>query len=474
MVKKYGNFVDGNWILGDEFFDVENKYSKEIIAKVSIADEELVEKAIKNSKETFDNHKLSVAERHRILMKASELMAEAKEEFALIISQETGKTITDARSEVVRGINTFVASAEESKQIMGEVLPIDAMEGNEGKMAFTIREPLGVVCAITPFNFPLNLTAHKVAPAIAAGNTILLKPAEKTPISSLKLAEILYEAGLPKGYLNVVNGYGSDIGDILLKNKDIALYTFTGSPQVGEIIKKKSGLRKVVLELGNNSPNIIHHDVKDLDQAINQVVTNGYSNSGQACISVQRVYVHKEIFSEVIEKAKEIAEKYVLGDPLEDSTDLGPLISEDEAKRAESWIDQAVENGAEVVTGGRRDGAFLKPTILINVKENMRVMCEEVFAPVISFVPYEDIEDAFRKVNDSEFGLQTGIFTSNIHIAMAAAKTLQFGGVNINNVSTFRADTLPYGGIKNSGIGKEGPRSTILEMTNDKLVTMHL
>src|SRR5699024_10462763 len=254
------------------------------------------------------------------------------------------------------------------------------------------------------------------------------------------------------GYLNVVNGYGSDIGDILLKNKDIALYTFTGSPQVGEIIKKKSGLRKVVLELGNNSPNIIHHDVKDLDQAINQVVTNGYSNSGQACISVQRVYVHKEIFSEVIEKAKEIAEKYVLGDPLEDSKDLGPLISEDEAKRAESWIDQAVENGAEVVTGGRRDGAFLKPTILINVKENMRVMCEEVFAPVISFVPYEDIEDAFRKVNDSEFGLQTGIFTSNIHIAMAAAKTLQFGGVNINNVSTFRADTLPYGGIKNSGI----------------------
>lgn len=473
-VELYGNLINGEWIKSESTFDVIDKYTSDTIARVSHAEESLVKKAVSNAHQTFNNNQLTVIERYNILMKAAEIFKIRKEEIAQAMLQESGKTITDSRVEVDRGIATFIAAAEEAKQITGEGLPIETATGNNEKMAFSIRVPVGVVCAITPFNYPFNLTAHKVAPALAAGNTIVLKPAEKTPISAMLMAEILIEAGLPNGFLNVVNGFGHKIGPYLTGNKNIAMFTFTGSPGVGEIIKNSTGIRKVTLELGNNSPNIIHHDVKDLDRAVNLVVTRGYSNSGQACISVQRVYVHQDIYEQVLKKAKEIADSLIVGDPSLNETNIGPMISEEEAKRAESWIEEAVSQGAEIVTGGTRKGPVLNPTILKNTSEEMKVMCEEVFAPVISIVSYSDIDDVFEKVNNSDYGLQVGIFTSDFHLAMRAAKELEFGGVNINDVSTFRADILPYGGIKDSGVGKEGPKSAIKEMTDERIITLHV
>lgn len=470
----YGNLVNGEWVTSGETFKVMNKYTHEAFAKIVKADEALITQAINNAHETFYKHKLTVTERYNILMKAAELFAERKEEIAQTMLQEAGKTITDARTEVERGIQTFIAAAEEAKQIAGKGLPIQGSPGNEEKTAFTIRVPVGVVCAITPFNFPFNLTAHKVAPAIAAGNTIVLKPAEKTPISAIKMAEILIEAGLPKGFFNVVNGFGDETGPVLMADERIAMYTFTGSPTVGKMIKNNTGIRKVTLELGNNSPNIIHNDVKDLDRAVKLIVTRGYSNSGQACISVQRVYVHEDIYEDVLQKAKSVADSLVVGDPSLEETDIGPMIGMNEAEKTEKWVNEAVAQGAEVVTGGKRDGATFYPTILKNVSEEMKVMCEEVFAPVISIVPYNDVDDVFKKVNNSNFGLQAGVFTSDLHLAMRAAQELEFGGVNINDVSTFRADILPYGGVKNSGVGKEGPKSTIEEMTDEKVITLHI
>ncbi|MGI2327930.1 aldehyde dehydrogenase family protein [Planococcus sp. YIM B11945] len=474
FVETYGNLIGGEWIKGDDQFVVDNKFSHQPYAYVSKADEDLVKKAIANAVETYKTVKLTVTERYSILMKAAELFGKRKEEIALVICREAGKTITDARAEVDRGIQTFITSAEEAKRIAGQGLPIHGQPGNEQKMAFSIRVPVGVVCAITPFNFPFNLTAHKVGPALAAGNTIVLKPAEKTPVSAIKMAEVLQEAGLPNGFLNIVNGYGHEVGPVLLKDERIAMYTFTGSPKVGRMIKSETGIRKVTLELGNNSPNIIHKDVKDLKRAVDLCVSRGYSNSGQACISVQRIYVHQDIYEQVLQEAKLYAESIVLGNPEDDATNIGPMISIKEAERVENWIQEAVEAGAEVVTGGTREGSLFKPTVLTAVTEEMKVMCEELFAPVINIVPFENIEEVLATVNNSRFGLQVGLFTSDLHLAMRAAHELEFGGVNINDVSTFRADILPYGGVKDSGVGKEGPRSAIEEMTEEKVITIHI
>ncbi|NEU30123.1 aldehyde dehydrogenase family protein [bacterium LRH843] len=471
---KYGNLVNGEWIEGSDTFIVENKYTHEPYAYVAKADAALVDRAVANAAETFKKVKLEATKRYDILMKAAQLFAKRKEEIALAICREVGKTITDARGEVDRGIQTFIASAEEAKRITGHGMPIHGQQGNEGKMAFSIRVPVGVVCAITPFNFPFNLTAHKIAPAIAAGNTVVLKPAKNTPISAIKIAEVLLEAGLPKGYLNVVNGSGSEIGSLLLKDERISMYTFTGSPAVGKTVKSETGIRKVTLELGNNSPNIIHHDVEDLDRAVELCVSRGYVNSGQACISVQRIYVHRDIFDDVLVKAQKVAQSFVVGNPEDEATNIGPMISIDEAERAEKWVQEAVKMGARVIAGGTREGALFQPTVLTDVTEEMKVMCEEVFAPVVSIIPYDDIAEVFAAANNSKYGLQAGFFTSNLQLAMKAAHELEFGGVNINDVSTFRVDILPYGGVKDSGLGKEGPRSAVEEMTDEKLITIHI
>jgi acyl-CoA reductase-like NAD-dependent aldehyde dehydrogenase len=472
--KVYGSLIGGEYVPAEKQIPVHNKFTGETIAHIGNASREDVEKAIENAYITFKTISLSVHERYEILMRAAEIFKERKEELALTIVKESGKVLKEAKAEIDRGIQTFTASAEEAKQITGTGIPLGGQPGNDNKLSFTIRVPVGVIGAITPFNFPFNLTAHKIAPAIAAGNTVVLKPAELTPIIANKMAEILLEAGLPAGWLNVVNGLGNETGQYLLEDKRIAMYTFTGSPAVGRHIKSATGIRKVVLELGNNSPNIVHKDVADLDRAVELCVTRGYFNAGQACISVQRIYVHEDIQDEFLEKAITVAKAMRVGNPELEDTDIGPMISEKEAIRAERWITEAVEQGATVAYGGKRSGAILEPTIITNARPEMKIVCEEVFAPVISIISYKNIDEAFEQANDSEYGLQAGLFTSNLGLAVRAAHTLEFGGVIINNVSTYRADVMPYGGIKNSGIGKEGPKYAIQEMTDERIVVIDM
>lgn len=469
----YGHYINGVWLQDELSLTVYDKYTGEAFASIGRASAETVKKAVESALDTFRSQKLSPIRRYDILMKAASIIQERKEELALIMVREVGKVLKDARAEIDRGTQTLIASAEEAKRIAGTGIPLEE-PGNEQKMAFTIRVPVGVIGAITPFNFPFNLTIHKVGPALAAGNTVVLKPAELTPIIACKLADILTEAGLPAGYLNIVNGLGAETGQYLLEDDRIAMFTFTGSPGVGRHIKSTTGIRKVTLELGSNSPNIVHHDAPDVQRAAQLCVTRGYSNAGQACISVQRVYVHQAVFDEFVDKAIQAAQVLRVGDPKDPLTDIGPMIAEKEAIRAEAWIQEAVDQGARVAFGGTREGAVLQPTILIDTKQDMKVMCQEVFAPVISVVPYEEIDDAFRQANASRFGLQVGLFTNNLQLALRAANELQFGGVIINDVSTYRADVMPYGGIKDSGIGKEGPHFAIQEMTDEKIVVIHL
>ncbi|MFC4768077.1 aldehyde dehydrogenase family protein [Effusibacillus consociatus] len=469
----YGNFINGQWTEGKDYLPVFNKYTGEEIARIAKATREEVADAVTSAKETFSKKKLSPYERYEILMAAADIFKQRKEELAMTLVQEVGKVLKDARAEIDRGIQTFIASAEEAKRIAGEGIPL-GQPGNEGKMAFTVRVPVGVIGAITPFNFPFNLTAHKVGPAIAAGNSVVLKPAELTPIIACKMAEILTDAGLPGGHLNIVNGLGHETGQFLLEDDRIDMFTFTGSPGVGRHIKSTTGIRKVTLELGNNSPTIVHKDAPDIGKAAELCVTRGVGNAGQACISVQRVYVHREVYDLFVQNAVQVAESLKVGNPEDPGTDVGPMISEKEAKRAEEWIQEAVGQGATVVSGGIREGSILHPTILVNVKPEMKVICQEVFAPVISIIPFDDIEEAYRQANDTRFGLQVGLFTSNLQFAMRATQALNFGGVIINDVSTYRADVMPYGGVKDSGIGKEGPRYAVQEMTDERIVVINL
>lgn len=471
MMLNYGHFINGEWRTSEETISVYDKYNGEEIATIGKASRGDVSDAVENALETFESTKLTPSERYTILMKASTIIQERKEELALTLVSEVGKVLKDARTEIDRGVATLVASAEEAKRLSGTGVPLN--EGDD-KIAYTIKVPVGVIGAITPFNFPFNLTIHKIGPALAAGNTVVLKPTQSTPIIACKLVEILIEAGLPAGFLNLVNGSGRETGEYMLEDERINMFTFTGSPQVGRHIKSKTGIRKVALELGNNSPNIVHKDAPNIQKAAELCVRSGFSNAGQACISVQRVYVHKDVYEEFIGAATTVAKSIKVGNPSNPEMDMGPMITEDEAKRAKSWVDEAVADGAKVVTGGGREGSILEPTILIDTLEHMKVVCEEVFAPVISIIQYDDIEEVFNKANDSNMGLQVGLFTSDLNLAMVATQTLQFGGVNINNVSTYRADIMPYGGVKDSGIGKEGPSYAIQEMTEEKLVVIHI
>ncbi|MFD0677370.1 MULTISPECIES: aldehyde dehydrogenase family protein [unclassified Paenibacillus] len=473
-VEALGNLVNGQWIIGSETFDVLNKYTGDVIVKVTKSSPEDVSHAIGNALETFKTTKLTPYQRYEILMKAAELFKQRKKELALTIVREGGKVLKDASMEIERGIQTFIASAEEAKRLQGHEVPVQGQPGSDNKIAFTLRVPVGVLCAITPFNFPFNLVAHKVAPALAAGNTVILKPAGVTPQIAAQMAAILLEAGLPPGFLNIVNGPGREIGQYLLEDARIAMYTFTGSTEVGKQIKASSGIRKVTLELGSNSPNIVHKDAPDLARAAQLCVSKGFTNAGQACISVQRIYVHQDVYAAFVEKSIETASKLRVGDPELDETDIGPMISEKEAERAELWIQEAVQQGATIAYGGHRKGAILYPTIMTNTLASMKVMCQEVFAPVVCITPYSDISEALNAANDSNYGLQAGIFTSDLQIAFKAAKELEFGGVIINDVSTFRADIMPYGGVKDSGYGKEGPKYAIQEMTNEKLVVFDI
>jgi acyl-CoA reductase-like NAD-dependent aldehyde dehydrogenase len=472
-IQRYPLLINGQWVESTEQLQVFNKYSGEPMGLVSVADRELADQAIAAAHNTSQLAPISPYKRYEILKKTSELLLEHKEDLAKIITGEVGKTYKESLVEVERTSQTFEISAEEAKRIHGEGVPVESSPGAENRMAFTLRVPVGVVCAITPFNVPLNLVAHKIAPALAAGNTVVLKPASVTPIIALKLAKLLQEAGLPAGYLNVVVGAGSTVGNWLSKDQRINLYTFTGSPGIGLKLKQDTGLRKVLLELGSNSAVIVHEDA-DLDLAVRMTVPKTFANAGQVCISVQRVYVHKRVHDEFVRRFAEATKKLRCGDPYDASTDIGPMISVKEAERVEAWVREAVAEGAVVECGGSRNGAMFEPTVLSAVTDSMKVSCEELFAPVVGIASYDNIEECIRTVNLSKYGLQAGIFTKSLDIAFQAAKGIHVGGVLINDASQFRADAMPYGGVKESGSGKEGPKYAIEEMTEERLVILNL
>lgn len=466
----------GSIINGEEYKEetretmtANNPYNGEAVVDLALAQEEDLNKAIDNCYDTFHRttKKMPAHERGDILLKASELMGERLDDFAETITKEAGKPLQFSRAEVKRSMQVLRFAAEEAKHIQGDVIPMDAAIGGANRLGFTKRVPLGVVAAITPFNFPLNLTLHKIAPAIAAGNTIVLKPAEKTPLSAYKLVRLLHESGLPKGALNLVLGTGKEIGDPLVKHDKVHKVTFTGSLPVGKQIRKNAGFKKVTLELGSNAPNILFEDA-DLDYAIPSLVKGSFAFSGQVCISAQRIYVHQNIYERFLKEFVRQTESLTIGDPMNEETDFGPMINEDEAKRAKTWIDDAVNHGANIETGGGQEGTMLQPTIMTNVKSDMKIIAEEVFAPIVSVIPFTSENQVIQRSNDSTYGLQAGVFTQDIDRAFRVAEQLEMGGVWINEISTYRQDNHPYGGVKQSGIGREGVKYALEDMTELK------
>ncbi len=455
--------------------DVINPYNKEKVEEIALASRDDLEDAITNSFDTFHNTMKSMTahERSDVLRKTADLMEENTEEFAQTIVKEAGKPITFSRSEVGRAVQVIRFASEQAKHISGEVVPMDAAIGGEGRLGLVKRIPLGVVGAITPFNFPLNLSLHKIAPAIAAGNTVIFKPAEKTPISAHMLTKLFTEAGLPDGVLNLVTGTGKEVGEPLVQHDKVHKISFTGSLPVGRSIRESAGLKKVTLELGSNSPNILFEDT-DVEQAVKLLVKGAFAFSGQVCISAQRIYVQKNIYDQFLEQYVKQTNDLKIGNPADEDTDIGPMISEEEAERAKQWIDDAVENGATIAAGGEQNGTILAPTIMTDVDKNMKIIAEEVFAPIVSVIPFDTEDQVVGFSNDSIYGLQAGVFTKDLDRALRVADSLEMGGVWINEISTYRQDNHPYGGVKQSGIGKEGVKYAVEDMTELKFIGMKL
>lgn len=468
-MREYGLFINGKWLATPEKCAVLDKATGEQVAIISVAEEADVTAAVDAAEAALATVKVEPYRRYEILMKASQLLREKQTIFAQALCQEVGKPLKEATAEVSRAIQTLILSAEEAKRMTGEMVPLQGAPGCGERWAFTMRTPVGIVCAITPFNFPLNLACHKIGPALAAGNAVIYKPATATPLTAVLLCELLAEAGLPDGYLNLVTGTGSKLGKMLASEPRINFYSFTGSPAVGKSLLKSVGLRRVALELGSNSANIVHHDA-EVQTAAEACVRYAFANAGQVCISCQRVYVQRNIYEEFCAKAVAYTRTLVMGNPLDPATDIGPMISEQEAQRTEEWINEAVAQGACILTGGKRQGAWFEPTILTNILPDMKVVCQEAFAPLFSIVPYDNIQEAIAWVNDSTYGLQAGVFTNSVDIARLCAVKLEVGGVIINDGATFRTDNMPYGGIKESGIGREGPQYAVREMTEEKLI----
>ncbi|WP_456382757.1 aldehyde dehydrogenase family protein [Persephonella sp.] len=467
--------IGGQKVDKEEKIDVIYPYTQQVIGQVPKGSPEDVEKAIEKAKIGLEKLKaLSSYEKYKILMKVASLLEERKEEFAKTVVYEVGKTIREARTEVERCINTIIFSAEEAKRIHGEYIHIDASPNGKGKKGFYFREPAGIVAAITPFNFPLNLTAHKIAPSIAAGCPFILKPSERTPLSPTMLCELFLEAGVPEEAVSIIPGY-ADVGQAMTTHPDVRVVSFTGSLKVGEIIAKQAGLKKIVMELGSNSAVVVDKDA-DLEKAAKKSVLGGFAVAGQVCISVQRILVHEEVADQFQELLKREVAKLKFGDPMEEDTDVGPVIAVDEVNRIQSWIQEAVEKGAKVVEGGttEKTETLLKPTVVFDVPEETKLFYEEAFAPVVTVKRFRDMDEAVRLVNKSNYGLQVGVFTNNLKNAWKFIQQAEVGGVIINDIPTFRADHMPYGGVKGSGIGREGPRYAIEDYTEIKVVVFDL
>ncbi len=465
--------IDGAWTSGVDTFEVVDKFSGETIGVADRASREQTDAAVASARRSFEKTRLDPQARYRMLMKAADLIESRRELLARTIVAEAGFPPSDANNEVTRAVQTFIVSAEEGKRLVGEGVPIESAPGHAHRMAFTIRVPRGVVCGITSFNSPLNMAAHKVAPALAAGNTVVLKAPQATPISATLLCQILLDAGVPPTHVNVIQGPGSEVGRWLVENPDIAFFTFTGSTEVGKKIRASVGLRPVALELGSIAATIVCEDA-DLARAASRCAQSGFRRAGQACTSIQRLYVHEDVVDKFVPLLVEATRALKVGDPHDPSTDIGPMISEADARRAESWVREACGQGARLIEGGLRSGPLLHPTILMNVAPRMRVMCEEIFAPVLSVVPYRSFDEAVDAVNATPFGLAAGVFTRDVMRAMNATRRLHVGVVHINEPSSSRVDLMPFAGVKDSGVGREGPKYAMQEMTEERLVTVSL
>ncbi len=465
--------IDGEWVDGIRTFEIQDRFTGEPVTSAHVPSPEQIGSAVDAAREASVRERLAPYDRFRILRRASELLEGRREDLVASIVAETGFTRADGEGEVRRCVQTLLLSGEEAKRIRGEMVPIEGVPGQTHRRAFTVREPLGVVAAITPFNSPLNTVAHKVAPALAAGNAVVLKPAEQTPATATILCQVLLEAGLPSGLLSLLHGPGPEVGAPLTLEEGVDFVTFTGSTAVGREIQHNAGLRPTSMELGNISATVICRDAP-LEWAAPRVVRASFRKAGQVCTSVQRLYVQEQVMDAFLEKLVVETAGAKVGDPWDPETLLGPMISEEEAVRAEEWIREALEGGARLVRGGKREGATLQPTILRNPDPRARVMCEEIFAPVLSVVPYRHFDDAVDAVNGTPYGLAAGVFTRSLERAYEAARRLRMGGVHVNETSSARVDIMPYGGVKASGFGREGPRYAIDEMTEERLVTISL
>jgi acyl-CoA reductase-like NAD-dependent aldehyde dehydrogenase len=463
--------IGGKEVTTSEWIEVRAPYDGALLGRVPACGAREVDDAVRAAKAALDTGPLPAWKRAEILDHAAQLLAERTEDLARVIAAESAKPIKTARVEAQRAISTFTFAAVAARTLSGDMVPMDASAAGEGKLAFTLRVPIGVVGAISPFNFPLNLVAHKLAPAIAAGCPVVLKPASQTPLSAITLARLLLdECGLPAGLLNVVTGGGGTVGNAIVDHPDIALITFTGSPEVGWAIRARAARKKVGLELGNNAPLIIEPSA-DVETAAKKVSVAGFSHAGQSCISTQRIYVHESVRERFLDALVPLVDGLVVGDPLEESTDVSALISAGERDRVQSWVDEAVAAGAEVLAGGKvREDGVLAPTVLGEVTPDMKVCANEVFGPVVGIATYTVLDDALRLANDSRYGLQAAIFTADLSDALKAARTLDYGGVLVNEVPTFRADQQPYGGNRDSGNTREGPQWAVREMTEERLV----
>ena len=468
----YKLLLAGEWIETGEWDEVLSPYDESVIARVAMGNEDHIDKAVVAAHQVFAEGGLPQYERAEILDRAAGLVRERQEDLAQAIAAEAGKPIKTARVEAARTADTLTFSSVEARKLTGGTIPMEASSAGIGKLGVMLRVPYGVVGAISPFNFPLNLVAHKLGPALAAGNSVVLKPAGPTPVSSIKLAEILIEAGLPEGWLSVIPGHGRSVGNAIVEHELTKAITFTGSAPVGWGIRSKVPHKKVNLELGSNAPLIVNDD-GDWETAADKAKIHAFSHAGQSCISIQRILLHEAIADKFIDRMKSNVEALKVGDPMNDDTDVGPLITRGDRDRVKEWVDEAVASGGELITGGELvdEDRCLAPTLIKSPAREAKVWCEEIFGPVATVDTFSDFDHALEMANESKFGLQAGVFTRDIGRGLKAGNTLEFGGVLINEVPTFRADQQPYGGVKDSGNTREGPASSVYELTEERMVT---
>jgi glyceraldehyde-3-phosphate dehydrogenase (NADP+) len=466
-------YIAGQWTEAQDTIEVLNPFDGSLVDTVPHAGPKEVDQALESAtRGARIMAELPAYERYSTLMKTAGLLRENQEDFARLISRESGKALWESRFEVVRAAETVELSAEEAKRIRGETIPLDAASGGQGKFGFTLRVPCGVVVAISPFNFPLNLLCHKVGPALAAGNAVIAKPPTDTPLTALRFTELLLEAGLPPEGIQCVTGPGGSVGEQLCADPRVRKISFTGSPSVGERICQVAGIKKVTMELGSNSPLIIMPDA-DLEQVARATAATGYALAGQVCISTQRVLVNDQVYEDFLDLLRPEVEAIVTGNPLEEQTKMGPMIRESDAIRVEGWINEALSSGARLITGGSRHGNLVSPTVVADVDAKQRISCDELFGPAVAVTRFKDIDQAIALANDSKYGLSAGIFTRNLDWAMKFVREVHSGNLMVNWGPQWRVDLMPYGGLKQSGFGKEGPRYAVEEMTELKMVVFH-